>query len=531
VRVAIGLAAGAEALWLRDHVNFGALVAAGLAEPSGRLASLRHLLLGGTTGVVLATLAMVVVASGPRERAALARWGRDLAAARVSLRWLVVHALLALPAFYCIATFAAAPASLALLILGGILAALAFACWLPALLPLDGWRAHAGALARLGGTAALAGLVAGALGLVSQRDLWDPLSRPTLAAVRAILGALSLPVVVGPAAQRIALPHFAVRIDAACAGYEGIGILIGVMAVYLRAWRHALRFPQALALLFIGPALAWLTNPFRIAALLLVGELWSPKLALSGFHSNVGWLLAVATSFVALWIARRLGFIWREDARRSANQSFPAAPFLAPLLLTMLAILAEKTVETGFESFYALRVVVALTALWWWRRAYAGLPRDLSWAAPAVGVAVFCLWIIPAASPESSAAGADLKAALAGMAPLQALAWTVLRVIGATITVPVVEELAFRGFLYRFLIDRDFTAVSFQRWSPFALVASSLAFGLMHQQRLLGAVAGLAYGWVMVRRGRLVDAIVAHAVTNGLLAAYVLITGDYSQWC
>jgi len=38
----------------------------------------------------------------------------------------------------------------------------------------------------------------------------------------------------------------------------------------------------------------------------------------------------------------------------------------------------------------------------------------------------------------------------------------------------------------------------------------------------VGLLAGILYNWWMVRTGRLADCIVAHAVTNGLLAARVL---------
>jgi len=42
-----------------------------------------------------------------------------------------------------------------------------------------------------------------------------------------------------------------------------------------------------------------------------------------------------------------------------------------------------------------------------------------------------------------------------------------------------------------------------------------------------GIVAGLLYAFAMIRRGRIGEAVAAHATTNVLLAAYVLL---YSQW-
>jgi len=43
----------------------------------------------------------------------------------------------------------------------------------------------------------------------------------------------------------------------------------------------------------------------------------------------------------------------------------------------------------------------------------------------------------------------------------------------------------------------------------------------------VGLLAGILYNWWMVRTGRLADCIVAHAVTNGVLAAYVPSSGRW----
>jgi membrane protease YdiL (CAAX protease family) len=59
---------------------------------------------------------------------------------------------------------------------------------------------------------------------------------------------------------------------------------------------------------------------------------------------------------------------------------------------------------------------------------------------------------------------------------------------------------------------------------------SSLAFAAAHQQWIGGFVAGLAYAYAQKRRGLLSDAIVAHAVTNALIAAEVLLAGHWGLW-
>jgi CAAX prenyl protease-like protein len=111
------------------------------------------------------------------------------------------------------------------------------------------------------------------------------------------------------------------------------------------------------------------------------------------------------------------------------------------------------------------------------------------------------------------------------------LCWLATRIAGAVVTVPIAEELAFRGFGLRRLMDEDFEAVPWRAWNWLALGGSSVFFGLMHGGLwLAGIAAGLIYGGMMLRRGHLGDAIGAHATTNALLAAYVLATNRWDLW-
>jgi CAAX prenyl protease-like protein len=129
----------------------------------------------------------------------------------------------------------------------------------------------------------------------------------------------------------------------------------------------------------------------------------------------------------------------------------------------------------------------------------------------------------PAVSP--------LGTALAALSPAARLSWIAFRVAAAVITVPIAEELAFRGYLARRLIDREFDAVPFTSLSLLSIGVSSVVFGLLHGQHwMAGILAGLAFAAVLKGRGRFGDAVVAHATSNLLLAAWVLLRGDWVQW-
>ena len=188
------------------------------------------------------------------------------------------------------------------------------------------------------------------------------------------------------------------------------------------------------------------------------------------------------------------------------------------------------------DFFYALRVVVGLLVLAWYRQAYAdGLRRHLSgrsflsWPAVGIGVAVYVLWVGISALTDPYASDAPPEALTEAATPL-VVVWILGRLLGAVLVVPVVEELAFRGFLLRRLVRSDFTKVPYDQWHWPAVLISSLAFAAAHQQWIGGFAAGVLYAYAQKRRGLLSDAIVAHAVTNALIAAQVLLMGHWSLW-
>jgi CAAX prenyl protease-like protein len=116
------------------------------------------------------------------------------------------------------------------------------------------------------------------------------------------------------------------------------------------------------------------------------------------------------------------------------------------------------------------------------------------------------------------------------MAPGWAALWILCRLVGAVVTVPLAEELAFRGYLARRLVALDFARVPLEHLSWLAVLGSALAFGMLHHRIVAATLAGIAYGLVARRRGFLADAVVAHATTNALLAVWVLWTGNWSLW-
>ncbi len=113
-----------------------------------------------------------------------------------------------------------------------------------------------------------------------------------------------------------------------------------------------------------------------------------------------------------------------------------------------------------------------------------------------------------------------------------ALAWSfvVIRILGSTLVVPPLEEVFYRSFLYRYVARPDFQEASYGvfLWGPFLITA--LLFGFTHNQWLAGILCGFAFQGLVIWKGRLDDAIAAHAITNFLLGLWVIWKGAWQFW-
>jgi CAAX prenyl protease-like protein len=152
------------------------------------------------------------------------------------------------------------------------------------------------------------------------------------------------------------------------------------------------------------------------------------------------------------------------------------------------------------------------------------------WLSLVAGITVFAIWV-GLDGLGGSQVDRGMAASLASLPAPGRFAWLILRTTAAIVTVPIAEELAFRGFLIRRLISADFEALDPRRYTYLSVFVSSIAFGLLHGgQWLAGILAGLVFAVALLRRGRIGDAVVAHATANALLAVWVLQGGRWHLW-
>jgi hypothetical protein len=115
--------------------------------------------------------------------------------------------------------------------------------------------------------------------------------------------------------------------------------------------------------------------------------------------------------------------------------------------------------------------------------------------------------------------------------PMVRLAFIAVRWSGAVLVVPVMEELFWRDWLWRTIAaPNDFRLAEVGEWDARAFFGVPLLFAMVHVQWLTAIVWGLMIALLLVRTRSLGACIIAHAVTNLLLGAYVLWTGDWSFW-
>jgi len=348
--------------------------------------------------------------------------------------------------------------------------------------------------------------------------------------VKWLLLALGQEVVSQPIDLLLGTSQFAVEIYPACAGYEGIGLMTVFVGSYLWLFRRGLRFPHAFILLPFGILIIWLVNALRIASLVLFGTYVSPQIALGGFHSSTGWLgfIAVALSMVAVTQRNSFFTAGQTDLKANVRENNLTAAYLGPLMALLAVTMVTGMFSSGFDWLSPARVIGTGAVIWFfWRRSMTRSEFAFcwSWGTVGIGVAVFGIWIGLEWAMGGPDTGSSISKTLGESPAGLAAVWIVFRLIGSVVTVPIAEELAFRGYLLRRLISVDFDKLS-PRFTWLSFLLSSFLFGALHGRWLAGTAAGMLFAWAMYRRGRGGGAIIDQVTTDAMNEGNVLVFGD-----
>lgn len=466
-----------------------------------------------------------------RSGAELRRVNTAVRGIPLRLPWLLLHgaAVLALvPLSHFLygrgapTPFAATAALWLLFALAAVLTLLA------AMGPWAMWRMAAHALGMLWLYAAGAAAAATFAMQWSER-LWAPTARMTFELVRILLIPFVPTLHSDPSNLVLYTDRFAVQVAPVCSGLEGIGLMLAFCCAWLLCFRREYIFPRALCLIPVGLLAIYLLNGVRIAALVLIGHAGFPAVAVYGFHSQAGWIAFNCAAGGVVVASRRSRFIRRASLDRVdlAGEN-PTAAYLMPLLSILAAGMLSRALSSGFETLYALRLVAGAIALGFCWPKLTGLDWRFSWRSIIAGLAVFLLWMFAA---HFLSAPSAMPEALSTMPHAHRILWIIARVMASVTTVPLAEELAYRGYLLRRITASQFESVRFETVGPWGLLVSSVVFGLGSGFMWLpGTASGVIYGVLVIRTGRIGEAVSAHVTANALLATWVLTAGQWQLW-
>jgi uncharacterized protein len=245
----------------------------------------------------------------------------------------------------------------------------------------------------------------------------------------------------------------------------------------------------------------------------------------------------------------------RQDAgARAAGPSWldrvvavqPTLPYVAPFM-TFLLLLALGQLFPGPQHvpwLYAVRTFGALgVSLLFWKY---WPPLGKGHLLPAVGFGVLAafMWVavhkLFAAQPWYAATqivGRDAAPdeqfdCFAQLGRGWALwLFLIVRIGGASIVVPIVEEIFWRGFLLRLLVDQwEWDKVPLGTFTVRSFVVCSLLSALEHPQWEVGILCWMLFNVLFYWKKSLLFLIVTHGVTNLVLYTYVVLYRDWVFW-
>ena len=141
--------------------------------------------------------------------------------------------------------------------------------------------------------------------------------------------------------------------------------------------------------------------------------------------------------------------------------------YIAPFIVFVTLMAAEHAFALPAGWFYPIRFTVVLALLAFVSRRVIPLRASAPLVSAAIGIAVFLIWIAPdvlfgAGYRHYWLFDNAVMGAAVGSAP-EALkhnwGFIVMRTLGCTALVPVMEELFWRGWLMRWLANHEFETV------------------------------------------------------------------------
>lgn len=219
-------------------------------------------------------------------------------------------------------------------------------------------------------------------------------------------------------------------------------------------------------------------------------------------------------------------------------------PYVAPMAAFLALTSAEGylpksghgTDPTWYAAAYALKVAIVSAVAVACRSSWRDLtprPGPGGWAlAIGLGFALAALWVgLDGHYPPVGGLGTRIGFDPHTLPRSGRLPFLAVRFFGLVALVPLVEELFWRSFLMRWLIDQDLAKVPIGRVTLGAAAITSALFVSAHPAEWLPAlICGLAWAWLLHRTKSVSACVVSHMAANLGLGMYVLSARAWHFW-
>ena len=216
-----------------------------------------------------------------------------------------------------------------------------------------------------------------------------------------------------------------------------------------------------------------------------------------------------------------------------------ASPLLARVLpFVVFVVLTACQGSFGPESHFWVYLAKCVAGSWLVWLTWPLVPEmrwTISFQALFGGTLVFAIWVALDV-PDTKLSQTDTWNLHDHFGKGSAMVWFFagVRIAGSTLLVPLLEEVFYRSFLYRYILAPNWMFTAHKSFAIKPFLITSIVFGFTHQHWLAGIACGMIYQLLVIRTNRIGDAITAHAVTNLLLGVWVITKGfgyaEKSQW-